>query len=78
MEKLISEREIIELGYKPETRSSYLKKPNNRFIFCSHCGSWTNTTRQPDKKNNTISDICFWCECNFKIEVSPIKQGREK
>ena len=69
MEKLLSEKEIIELGYKQESRNSYFKEPNKRMIFCSHCGSWAESNKKINKIDNTLISSCFWCDCTLILKI---------
>lgn len=73
MEELISETEIKKLGFKPESRLTWVKKAKvgkgvERYVKCNHCGCLFYSKQQVDATGK-LQLNCFWCSSNNVIRL---------
>ena len=66
MEKLVSIKEIEKEGYKPESKSTWIRG-KNRMIKCGHCNCLFHSVEQENDYGKLI-DTCFWCKSLKTVE----------
>lgn len=71
MDELISEKEILKLGFKKECTNSYALG-KRRYLKCPSCHKWNESRAEYDVLKK-ITDICFWCKNKFEIKATCLK-----